>query len=195
VSFGWTEFPVQVLNRVEELALKGLSLDKSNSEAYALLGLVYTFREQYDLAINKLNRAIELNPNDAKSLSNRGQVLLWAGRTDEAILSLETAHQFDPNLAFGNFMFLGIGYYLKGQYANAIRVLEEGVSRSRDWVGNHIILTAAYAQSGRLADAERQAKEVLRLDPFFEVENYGTVFQNPAHRDKIVEGLRKAGFS
>jgi len=193
VSFGWTEFPVQVLQRIEELALKALSIDRSNSDAHALLGLVYTFKEQYDLAINKLNRAIELNPNDARSLANRGQVLLWAGRTDEAILSLETAHLFDPNLAYGNFMFLGIGYYLKGEYAKAIRVLEEGVSRSRDWVGNHIILTATYAQSDRSADAERQAKEVLRLDPFFEVANYGTVFRNPADRDKIAQGLRKAG--
>ena len=107
VSFGWTEFPVQVLQGVEELALRAINLDKSNSEAYALLGLVYTFREQYDLAINKLNRAIELNPNDAGSLANRGQILLWAGRTDEAVLSLETARQFDPNLPYGNFMFFG----------------------------------------------------------------------------------------
>ena len=90
-------------------------------------------------------------------------------------------------------MFLGIGYYLKGQYAKAIRVLEEGVSRHREWVGNHIILAAAYAQSDRPADAEREASEVLRLDPFFEVENYGTVFRNPADRDKIAQGLAKAG--
>ena len=90
---------------------------------------------------------------------------------------------------------MGIGYYLKGQYAEAIGVLEEGVSRSRDWVGNHIILAAAYAQADRPVDAEREAKEVLRLDPFFEVENYGTVFRNPAHRDKIVEGLRMAGLN
>jgi len=193
VAFGWTEFPIQVLQRAKDLAFKALSLDKSNAAAYSLLGLLYTYEEQYDLAINKLNRAIELNPNDASSLSFRGQVLLWSGRTDDAIHSLETAYRFDPNMLHGNFMFLGIGYYLKGRHDKAIRVLEDGVSRKRDWVGNHIILTAAYAQSDRLADAERQAKEVLRLDPFFEIKNYGTVFRNRADRDKIVQGLRKAG--
>jgi adenylate cyclase len=195
VSFGWSEFPIQALQQAKDLALKALSLEKSNADAYSLLGLVYTFEEQYDLAINKLNRAIELNPNDASSLAFRGQVLLWSGRVDDAIHSLETAYRFDPNMIHGNFMFLGIGYYLKEQYDKAINVLEEGVSRKPDWVGNHIIIAAAYAQSDRLEDAKREAQEVLRLEPFFEIDRYGTVFRNKTDRAKIVEGLRKAGLN
>ncbi len=95
----------------------------------------------------------------------------------------------------GNFMFLGIGYYLKGQYDKAINMLEEGVSRKPGWVGSHIILAAAYAQSGRSEDAEREAQVVLRLEPFFEIGNYGSVFRNQEDRAKIVEGLRKAGLN
>jgi len=195
VSFGWAEFPIQVLQQAKDLARKALSLEKSNADAYALLGLVYTFDGQYDLAINKLNRAIELNPNDANSLAYRGQVLLWSGRVDDAINSLETAYRFDPNMIHGNFMFLGIGYYLKGQYDKAINILEEGVSRNSDWVGNHIILAAAYAKSGRSEDAERETQVVLRLEPFFEIDYYGSVFRNQEDRAKIVDGLRKAGLN
>ncbi|MCP4298134.1 MAG: tetratricopeptide repeat protein [Proteobacteria bacterium] len=193
ISFGWTEFPIQVLQQAKDLALKALSLEESNAGAYTLLGLIYTFEGQYDLAINKLNRAIELNPNDARSLAFRGQVLLWSGSVDAAIHSLETAYRFDPNMIHGNFMFLGIGYYLKGLYEKAINVLKEGVSRKPNWVGNHIILAAAYAQASLSSKAEHEAQEVLRLEPFFEIENYGTVFRNQADRAKIVQGLRKAG--
>ena len=195
VSFGWTEFPIQVLQRAEDLALKAISFEKSNASAYSLLGLIYTFGEQYDLAINKLNRAIELNPNDARSLAFRGQVLLWSGKIDAAIQSLETAYRFDPNMLHGNFMFLGIGYYIKEQYEKSINVLKEGVSRKPDWVGNHIILAAAYAQLDRLDDAGREVQEILRLEPFFELDNYGTIFQNQADRAKIIQGLRKAGLN
>jgi adenylate cyclase len=195
VSFGWTEFPIQVLQRAEDLALKALSFEEFNAGAYSLLGLIYTFEEDYDLAINKLNRAIELNPNDARSLAFRGQVLLWSGSVDAAIHSLETAYRFDPNMIHGNFMFLGIGYYLKGQYEKAINVLKEGVSRKPDWVGNHIILAAAYAQASLSSKAANEAQEVLRLEPFFEIENYGTVFRNQADREKIIQGLRKAGLN
>jgi adenylate cyclase len=109
VSFGWTEFPIQALQKAEDFAYKALSIDKSNADAYGLLGFVYTFEKKYDLAINKLNRAIELNPNDASSLARRGQVLIWSGKVDEAMNSLETAYRFDPNMIHGNFMFLGIG--------------------------------------------------------------------------------------
>ena len=69
------------------------------------------------------------------------------------------------------------------------------MSRKTDWVGNHIILAAAYAQLGRIEDDKREAQEVLRLEPFFEIENYGAVFRNQADRDKIVQGLRKAGLN
>jgi adenylate cyclase len=192
-SFGCTEFPNRALQRAKELALKALNLDGSNSDAHALLGFVYTLFERYDLAIDQLDRALELNPNDASAYRTRGQVMLWSGRVDDAIASLETAFRFDTNVSPGYYMFLGIGYYLKGQYKRAVSVAAEGVIRKPEWVGNHIVLTAAYAQLGRSGDAEREAREVLRLNPFFGLDNYGTVFRNRTDREKIVAGLRKAG--
>lgn len=95
-----------------DLALKALSLDVSNADAIALLGLVYFNMERYDLAINKLNRAIELNSNDVSSLRIRGLVMLWSGSVDEAFRNLKTAYRFDPNMLPGGFTDLGIGYYL-----------------------------------------------------------------------------------
>ena len=35
VSFGWTEFPIQVLQRAEDLALKALSFEEFNAGAYS----------------------------------------------------------------------------------------------------------------------------------------------------------------
>ncbi len=192
-SFGCTEFPNTALQQAKRLALKALSLEESNSDAHALLGFVYSFFERYDLAVHQLNRAIELNPNDASAYRTRGQVMLWSGNVDDAIESLETALRFDTNVSPGYYMFLGIGYYLKGQYKRAVNILAEGVIRKPDWVGNHIILAAAYAQLGRSDDAAHEAQDVLRLNPFFEIDNYGTVFRNRADRAKIVEGLLKAG--
>ena len=61
------------------------------------------------------------------------------------------------------------------------------------YVGYHLLLAASYAQLDRIKEAESSAAKVLHLDPFFEVESFGTAYRDPTHRLSIVEGLRKAG--
>jgi adenylate cyclase len=90
-------------------------------------------------------------------------------------------------------MHLGYACYLKDQYIKALESLEKGVVQRPNFVGYHIALAATYAQLGRLKDAKREAATVLRLDPFFELDSFGTAYRNPADREKILEGLRNAG--
>jgi adenylate cyclase len=193
VSYGWTEFPDQALKQGYDLAQKALKLDSSHAGAHALLGNIYIYRGQHEPSISELQRAIELNPNDALSRRFLGMVMLWSGRPDEAIQACEAALRYDPRASPGTHMFLGLGYYLKRQYDAAISTIERGVAQYPDFAGDYIALAAAYAQAGRSEEAARAAEKVLRLDPFFEVESYGTVFRNSADREYIREGLRKAG--
>ena len=192
-NYGWTEFPDQTLQRAYNLAQKALALEEANGSAHRLLGNVYLRWAQYDLAATELRRAIELNPNDAISYGTLGSVMLYSGKTEEAIQSMETEMRFNPHLVPGDFMELGLAYYLKGRYEEAIRILERGVGQKPDFVGHHIGLAAAYAQSGRSEEAKQAATMVLRLSPFFETESYGTAFQSPTDRAALIEGLRKAG--
>ena len=193
VLYGWAASPVRALGRAHELAQKSLSLSETNVTAHRLLGKVNVLRKQYDLAIVELERAIMLNPNDAASYAHQGVVLTWSSRPDGAILSLETALRFDPNMDMEGLLHLGLAYYLKGRYGDTIRVLQRGLGRNPDYVDGHIVLAAAYGQTGQLDAAARQSKEVRRLNPFFEVKNYGRLFRDPAHAARVIEGLHKAG--
>ena len=193
MSYGWTEFPAQTVQKAFDLVDKALTLDESNAAAHALLGYFYIFRGEYELASSALQRAIALNPNDASSHRRFAMVALYSGRTDEAIAAAKTALRFDPNISPSAYYCLGSGNYLKGQYNDAIKALKMGVARKSDFVDLHIILAASYAQGRRQEDAVRETKTVLRLDPFFKVESYGEAFRNPADRKKILDGLRKAG--
>jgi adenylate cyclase len=191
--YGWTEFPNQALQQAHDLALKALEIDKSNAEAHAVLGRVYISQEQYDLAISELQQAIDSNPNDAQSYRFLGSGMLYLGRTEEAIRLLEASLRFDRNTSPGTFMNLGLAYYLKGRYEDSLSLLKRGLARKPDFLGSHIALAAAYAKLGHSEEAASEAATVLRLDPFFELESYGTVFRNPADRSAIIDGLRKAG--
>jgi adenylate cyclase len=192
VGHGWTEFSGQALQQAHDLAQKALSLEESAS-AYRLLGFVYLARGQYDLATHTLEQAIELNPNDWESLSILGSVMLYTGRPDEAIQTFVTTLRFDPAMEVDRFFELGLAYYLKSQYAESIKTLEQGVGRNPKHPFLHIALAAAYAQADRLEDAARATAAVRRLYPFFEVDSFGTRFSNPADRASIAKGLRKAG--
>ena len=193
VSYGWTEFADQSLQHALDLAHKALSLDESNASAHGLAGHVYAFRAQYNLAINEFQQAININPNDAGSYRNIGWVLLWSGKVDEAIRNLEKSLRLDSSTVSNALWHLGMAYYLKGRYQDAQGALERGVIQRPNFVGYHIALAATFAQIGRHTDAKRSAEKVLQLNPFFEVHNYGTAFHNPVDRNKILEGLRKAG--
>ncbi len=189
---GWTEFFPQAMQQAQDLAKKALSLEESNAGPHRLLGTCYLFQGEYDLAISELRRAIELNPNSPSGYHTLGMGLLYAGLTDDAIKALETALRLNPNKNNTNF-FLGLGYYLRGRYDDAIRVLKRGLSREYNFVELHIAIAASYAQAGRLEDAADAAKMVLMFQPFFEIDSYGMAFRSSADRERIHDGLRKAG--
>jgi adenylate cyclase len=193
ISYGATEFPNQALQRAHDLAKKALSFDESNAGAHFVLGTVYVRRKQFDLATSELQRAIELNPNDPRAREDFGDVMLYTGRTDNAIHFFETALRFNPNLSPGSFMNLGLAYYLEGRYPEAIKTVKTGMTRNPDFAGYHIVLAAAYAKLGHQEDAKRSAALVLKLNPFFEIDSYGSIFSNPDDREKIVDGLNSAG--
>jgi tetratricopeptide (TPR) repeat protein len=190
---GFTEFSAQAQQRASDLAQKALSLEKSNDSAHALLGTCYIYQGEYDFAISELQRAIELNPNNPYGYHMLGWGLLFSSRTDDAIKALETTLRLNPNTIAGSFFFLGLGYYLTGRYDDAIRTLKQGLSREYNHAEIHIALAASYAQAGRLEDAAGAAKMVLMLQPIFEVDSYGMAFRSSADRERIRDGLRKAG--
>ncbi len=140
-----------------------------------------------------MERAIELNPNDWDSRSIQGSVMLYTGRSDEAIRTFETALRFNPTMDPDKVFELGLAYYVKGRYDDAIRTLQQNLGRNPDHVFSHVPLAAAFAQVGHSEDAAREAAAVRRLHPFFEVASFGTRFRNPADRASIADGLRKAG--
>jgi adenylate cyclase len=190
---GWTEFPVQAMEKALAFGQKALSIGESDAFTHALIGSVYLRLEKYDLAISELHRAIDLNPNHALSHLRLGTIMLFAGHTDEAIQYLQTGLRYHPYTGSDDYGRLALAYYLKGKYGEAIQTLEQGLGRNPNNAWIHLGFAAAYAQAGRSEEAKRSTEMAMKLHPFFEVESSFTLFRNPADRNKILEGLRKAG--
>jgi adenylate cyclase len=194
VNLGWTPDPAAALHRAESLARKAIGIDEANPAAHVLLGRIYTRLREYDRAVDALKRAIALNQSDPDSHAGLGDALLWSGDTGGAITALETAAQLDPKLSSEDLFNLGAGYFLLGDNGQAAQVFERTVARNDGNPFIYAMLAAIHAEEGRKEESSRAAAEVRRLNPFFDLTSFGSLFRNPEHRQKLLSALQKAGF-
>jgi TolB-like protein/DNA-binding winged helix-turn-helix (wHTH) protein/cytochrome c-type biogenesis protein CcmH/NrfG len=192
-SMGWAESPTAFMDRAEESALRALVLDHAEVRARVILGRIHIFHQRYQEAEAEIERAIAINPNDARSLAGRGNVLMWLGRTDAAIEALERAQRIDPELSPIDRFALGVAYYLKRRYDAAVEQAELNLRGNAGASFSRVVLAAAYAQLGRAGDAARAAAELRRTDPTFDPQEFGTKFLSPADLEHLRNGMRKAG--
>lgn len=196
VVSGWTEFREEEIERAESLAQKALALDPVTTSAYRLLSNINMYKRRYDLALGQIDHALEINPSDAESYFQRGNILVWAGRAEEAVPWLEGALRFDRahNLTSQD---LCIAYYFLGRHGEAVEAGDRALARSPGrsvQTETHPFLAAAYAEMGRYQDAEGERVIVTRLSPFFNARIFAGQFGTQEARDHLLEGLKKAGF-
>ena len=192
--FGWVEDPAEALRRSEEAARRALTIDDpgANARARGILGNIPTVTGDYEAALADAERALQLNASDAVAHALRGGILLWTGKFEESIAASEAARRFDPRASPEGMFNLALAYYLAGRYRDAVQTAVAVEPQART-VFLHAVHAAALAQLGDAEGARRAADEVRRGSPFFEVNNFGQRLLNPAHREKTVEGLVKAG--
>jgi class 3 adenylate cyclase/TolB-like protein/cytochrome c-type biogenesis protein CcmH/NrfG len=190
---GWSDQPEETLKRAQSLATTAIAVDSSSPGAHSLLGSVDVLFRQYDQAIDELNLAIDLNPSGAETYGWLGNALLFAGNLEQAIDSGETALHFDPNLNVHHLWPLGTAYFLAGRAADGTRLMEQIVTRYPEYVFAHVILVAAYTESGRTEEAARARAQVRKLDPFFNTFYFVSLFRNSDHRVELQNALLKAG--
>ena len=193
VALGWTANAEEALKRAELQARKAISIDEFSPAAHVVLGRAYARMGDYDRAVEALKRAVALNPSNPDSYAGLGDALLWIGEPADAIKSLETAIAIDPRLSAEDLFNLGTAYFLENRVADALRTFERATTRNE---GNPFIfamLAALYAENGREDEARAAAAEVRKLNPFFDAQNFGSLFKRPEHREKIARAVKKAG--
>src|SRR5262249_8068905 len=153
----------------------------------------YARMGEYERAIIVLKRAVALNPSEPDSYVGLGDALLWNGDIDEAVKALEIGTSMDPGLSAQDLFSLGAAYFLAGRTGDATRILERITSRREGNPFIYAMLAATYIESERGADAQLAAAEVRKLNPFFDVDRFGSLFRKPAHRDRLANALKKAG--
>ena len=109
--------------------------------------------EKLNKALKLIDQALEIYPNDAVGLANRGTALDYLNRTSEAIDSYEEAVRLDgtnPNILFA----LGELLYNNEQYENSIHYLEMGLKINPARANGWYWLAQAHYYLGHWSEAE-----------------------------------------
>ena len=152
------------LSRATEEFHLAHSLQPRSAHLLGRIGLAYYVSGHWQQAIPWLRRAIRLDPDNPSLLNNLGYLYAEHGiNLDESIRLLRRA----VNLAPRDGMILdslGWAYYQKGEWSQALPLLEEAADLAHD-AEIHYHLAVLYRRLGRREEALEQLRQTLKLNP------------------------------
>jgi adenylate cyclase len=193
-SLGWSQ-DSQTLEQAFALAQRAITVDACLPDGHRLLGIVYLWKKQHELAIAAVERALALDPNHADGYVALGDILNWAGRAEETVALVEKAIRLNPQYPPWYLWDLGHAYYLTERYEEAIATFKRLLIRIPDFMPAHAYLAAIHSESGREEDAQSEGAEFLRLSPqlSLDVLRQRLPYKDPAVLERFLTAARKAG--
>ena len=182
--------------------LKALTVAPDHARAHMALGTVLGWTKRAEQGIAECERALAIDRNLAFAHAVIGMRKVYLGRAEDTEPHVQEALRLSPRDTMAHYWltFVGISKIYLGRYEEALDWLRRSVQANRNNPLTHTSLAAALAIHGKLEEARAAAREVLALNPKFTIDGFGHFFAffydipiNNAGRERIVEGLRKAG--
>jgi pentatricopeptide repeat protein len=177
-----------LVDRSQSAVEKGLSLDENDSECHRILAQVNLTRGNLKRALRHQERALFLNPNDDRIVNAMGELLVFAGRPEEAEQWVRKSMRLNPYHPVRYRTHLVRALFHQGRFEEALDVLDQIDKQRRD------DLTYRIAALRRLGEAEAAEKVALRLGDEFPEFDPGRFaeelpFHNEDDRALLLEGL------
>jgi tetratricopeptide (TPR) repeat protein len=186
-------FQAGKLQEAESKCQEIIKIHPEDAKAFHLLGILFYHRDNYDLAIKYIEKALHYNPSNHHTYYDLGNALHNKGQLDKAILCYQNALQLNPNYtdAYNN---LGIVLHDKGQLDEAILCYQNALRLNPDipYTNNNIGLILQ--EKGQLDLAIRHYQKAIQLDPYFAdaYYNLANIYQEKKQFDAAINYYHKA---
>jgi TolB-like protein len=202
-EFWWVKDRPGTLRAAHDLATTAVRLDERNSHCRWVLAIVQMARDEFEQARLNLDKAIDLNPNDARARVIYGWYLTTVGQPEQAIEEIEQARRYDPLEENWMPWLRGIACYTAQRYEEAVAAfsaVNDPFNEITGW------LAASLAQAGRIEEAQGVLQKFLdvarddmveypgdRMQNWIEFWRGATQYRSESDFDRVREGLIKAG--
>ena len=192
---GWTDTPIETLDRALALAEQAVALNDSVPQTYWALGYVLLMRKEYTKAKKAVAQAINIAPNYADGYGLLALISNNLGESEKAIELINKGMRLNPYYTWDYPYNLGRANYMLGNYEAAIIALEQAEERNENAMPIKMFLAASYVKAGRLEDAEWTTEQMQVLNPNSTVSHIDKTIPigNIKLKKIFLEDLRKAG--
>lgn len=191
----WSDDRQATLDHASDFARRAVAVNSELPEGHVALAHVLLWQRENDEAVAEIDRAIELNPNSARTRGLRSMILAWSGRPEDAIADAKEAIRLDPNGPALYHWNLGIAQYHSDRFGDAEGNLRKSALLNPDFMPVHFYIAANHIHIGKNEEARRAFAEVVRLNPEMSVQTvkFYIPISDPKVLARLIDDLREAG--
>jgi TolB-like protein/DNA-binding winged helix-turn-helix (wHTH) protein len=193
--FGWNGADRETaLTQAEGYADQAIALAPDDADAHYIRARIHDERGEWEQAILRYDRAIELNPSDSNILNGSSSALLYVGRTDEAIARIHEAMGVDPFYPDHFNWQMSWALWERGDCDGAVREMQK-MAPIPDPAQR--MLAAALSCAGRTEEAKDALAKFLKTSSqaslHEERERLAPIWGASGSLDRWIKDLRSAG--
>jgi adenylate cyclase len=162
---GWFEDRGLALSLGHEAALKSILCDKNDFFGYSALGFAELFLKNHERALNAIDGAVRLSPNNADARAMRAIILNFTGNAEEALQEAGLAIRHNPSHPDWYLIGPGRALFILERYQEGLPYLEKLVNAGEDIPTWRVLLGATYMGLGRQAEAKAEISKAVELEP------------------------------
>ena len=161
---GRAQFLLGRLDAAMEDYARARQLDPGAFWIHTGVAQVIRARGDYAKALEEIDKGLTLRPDDPTAITEKGEILLRVGRTQEALKLVQDALVYD---AFSPAAHLLLGRLRLVQYngRGALEAMTEATRRAPTSMDAHLGLAEALLSIGRTAEAEASLNKMLSFGP------------------------------
>ncbi|MDG2118680.1 MAG: tetratricopeptide repeat protein [Gammaproteobacteria bacterium] len=160
---------------------------------YNIQGAAYTALNQYDTAVDSLEKAVKIKPSYAEAYNNLGNALKGRGEPDKAIVNFKLAIGINPKFAeaFNN---MGVSLFSKGMLDAAIEKYEEAIQIKSDYAEAYFNLGTALRNKGEIENSLKNFEEAIRIRPRYAeaYNNMGNILKDKGNYAAAINSYQTA---
>ena len=190
-QFEWTH-DVELLAKARATSLRALAADETLAEVHMTLALVEKSSGAFDRAIERFERALQLQPRNPDALRELANTYDAAGRTADAKAAFHRAIALRPG-SWEAHADLGSFYNQHGRLAEAAQAYQKVLDLIPDSYLGYWSMGGIFLREGRLKEAEQMLSRSVQLKPSAAAySNLGSLLYYQRRYAEAAELYRKA---